>query len=214
MDKKEGKNWFGKKVSRRDFIKSTAVATAATAVGTIGFPNVLRGAQPPEVMIGHIHPLSGFLGYLGNQLKNGCEMAVQELNAAGGIKSLGGAKIKLLTADSEGKPDLSIPAVERLDRQGVVALTGCLQSSVTIVATQAAEKQKVPFVVSVAVADKVTARDFKYTFRIQPNAAQMGAQTVKYISEISQKAGSQVKTIAYLHDNTAFGFIWSPRSPG
>ena len=62
MDNKKEKNWLEKKVSRRDFIKSTAVATAATAVGTIGFPNVLRGAQPPEVVIGHIHPLSGFLG--------------------------------------------------------------------------------------------------------------------------------------------------------
>ena len=156
-----------------------------------GFPNVLRGAQPAEVIIGHIHPLSGFLGYLGNQLKNGCELAVEEINAAGGIKSLDGAKIKLLTADSEGKPDLSIPAVEKLDREGVVAVTGCLQSSVTIVATQVAEKQRVPFVVSVAVADNVTERGFKYTFRIQPNAAQMGAQTVQYISEIAKQAGSR-----------------------
>ena len=206
MAPKSKKHLLEKKVTRRDFIKKTAQATATAAVvGTIGFPNVLRGAQPAEVLIGHIHPLSGFLGYLGNQLKNGCEMAVEEINAAGGIKSLGGAKIKLLVADSEGKPDLSIPAVERLDREGVVALTGCLQSSVTIVATQVAEKQRVPFVVSVAVADKVTDRGFKYTFRIQPNAAQMGAQTVKYVAQIAQKAGVSLKTIAYLHDNTAFG---------
>lgn len=187
-------------------MKNAAKATATAAVvGTVGFPSVLRGAQPPEVVIGHIHPLSGFLGYLGNQLKNGCELAVEEINAAGGIKSLGGAKIKLLTADSEGKPDLSIPAVEKMDREGVVAVTGCLQSSVTLVATQVAEKQRVPFVVSVAVADKVTDRGFKYTFRIQPSAAQMGAQTVRYISEIAKKAGVPIKTIAYLHDNTAFG---------
>jgi len=200
------KDLLQKKVTRRDFIKNTAMATAAAAtVGTIGFPNVLRGAQAPEIVIGHIHPLSGFLGYLGNQLKNGCEMAAQEINAAGGIKSLGGAKIKLIASDSEGKPDLSIPAVERLDRAGAVAITGCLQSSVTLVASQIAEKQKVPFVVSVAVADEVTARGFKYTFRIQPNAAQMGAQTVKYIREIADKSGTQIKTIAYLHDNTAFG---------
>ena len=200
------KDLLQKKVTRRDFIKNTAMATAAAAtVGTIGFPNVLRGAQAPEIVIGHIHPLSGFLGYLGNQLKNGCEMATEEINAAGGIKSLGGAKIKLIASDSEGKPDLSIPAVERLDRAGAVALTGCLQSSVTIVASQIAEKQQVPFVVSVAVADEVTARGFKYTFRIQPNAAQMGAQTVKYIKEIADKSGTQIKTIAYLHDNTAFG---------
>ena len=203
--KQQKKNVLEKKVSRRDFMKGTAMATAAAAVGTIGFPNVLRGASPPDILVGHIHPLSGFLGYLGNQLKNGCVMAVKEINDAGGIKSLDGAKIKLLDADSEGKPDLSISAVERLDRAGVVALTGCLQSSVTIVATQVAEKQKVPFVVSVAVADEVTARGFKYTFRVQPNAAQMSAQTVKYISEIAKKKGQTVKTIAYLHDNTAFG---------
>lgn len=206
MTRKKRTNPFGKKVTRRDFMKNAAKATATAAVvGTVGFPSVLRGAQPPEVVIGHIHPLSGFLGYLGNQLKNGCELAVEEINAAGGIKSLGGAKIKLLTADSEGKPDLSIPAVEKMDREGVVAVTGCLQSSVTLVATQVAEKQRVPFVVSVAVADKVTDRGFKYTFRIQPSAAQMGAQTVRYISEIAKKAGVPIKTIAYLHDNTAFG---------
>ena len=136
-----------KGISRRDFIKGTAAMGAAAAVGTIGFPNVLRGAAPPEILIGHIHPLSGPLAYLGNQLKNGTVMAVNEINKAGGIKSLDGAKLKLLDADSEGKPDLSISGVERLDRAGVVAITGCLQSAVTIVATQVAEKYHVPFVV-------------------------------------------------------------------
>lgn len=194
-----------KGISRRDFIKGTAAMGAAAAVGTIGFPNVLRGAAPPEILIGHIHPLSGPLAYLGNQLKNGTVMAVNEINKAGGIKSLGGAKLKLLDADSEGKPDLSISGVERLDRAGVVAITGCLQSAVTIVATQVAEKYHVPFVVSVAVADEVTERGFKYTFRVQPRAAQMAPQTVKYISDVAKQAGEEVKTIAYIHDNTAFG---------
>jgi branched-chain amino acid transport system substrate-binding protein len=194
-----------KGISRRDFIKGTAAMGAAAAVGTIGFPNVLRGAAPPEILIGHIHPLSGPLAYLGNQLKNGTVMAVNEINKAGGIKSLDGAKLKLLDADSEGKPDLSISGVERLDRAGVVAITGCLQSAVTIVATQVAEKHHVPFVVSVAVADEVTERGFKYTFRVQPRAAQMAPQTVKFISDVAKQAGEEVKTIAYIHDNTAFG---------
>jgi len=192
-------------ISRRDFIKGTAAMGAAVAAGSIGFPNVLRGAAPPEILIGHIHPLSGPLAYLGNQLKNGTVMAINEINQAGGIKSLDGAKLKLLDADSEGKPDISISGVERLDRAGVVAITGCLQSAVTIVATQVAERHHVPFVVSVAVADKITERGFKYTFRVQPRAAQMAPQTVKFISDVAQQAGEKVKTIAYIHDNTAFG---------
>jgi len=200
--KKKGEN---QGISRRDFIKGTAAVGVAAAVGSIGFPSVLRGAVPPEIPIGNVLPLSGPLAYLGNQLKNGTAMAVNEINEAGGIRSLGGAKLKLLDADTEGKPDLSISGVERLDRAGAVAIMGCLQSAVTIVATQVAERQRVPFVVSVAVADKITERGFKYTFRLQPRAAQMAPQTVKFISDIARQAGEKVKTIAYIHDNTAFG---------
>lgn len=194
-----------KGISRREFMKTTATLGAAAAVGSIGFPNVLRGATPQDIVVGHIHPLSGFLGFDGQELKKGLMLAVKKINDAGGIKSLDGAKLKLIDADSEGKPALAIPAVERFHRAGAVAILGCYQSSVTLVATQIAEKLRVPFVVSVAVADKVTGRGFKFTFRTQPRAEQMASQTVKYIKEITQASGVTVKTIAYLHDNTAFG---------
>jgi len=199
--KKAGKNG----ITRRDFIKTTATMGALAAVGSIGFPNVLRGASPPAIPLGHIHPLSGFLGFDGQELKRGLMLAVKEINEAGGIKSLDGAKLKVLDADSEGKPNLAISAVERLHRAGAVAIMGCYQSSVTLVASQIAEKLRVPFVVTVGVADKITARGFKYTFRVQPSAEQMGAQSVAYIKEIAKAAGENVKTVAYLHDNTAFG---------
>jgi branched-chain amino acid transport system substrate-binding protein len=194
-----------KGMTRREFMKSTAVAGVAATVGTIGFPKVLRGADPKEILIGHIHPLSGALGFDGQELKKGMMLAVKEINDAGGIKSLDGAKLKLLDADSEGKPELAVSAVERFSREGVVAVMGAYQSAVTLVATQQAEKLQVPFVVTVAVADEVTARGFKYTFRVQPSAEQMASQTVKYVSEIAKATGQTVKTIAYLHDDTAFG---------
>ena len=192
-----------KGLSRRQFVKAGTTAAGAAAV-SMGFPSVLRAA-PKEIAIGHIHPLSGFLAFDGKELENGLKLAVSEINAAGGIKSQGGAKLKVLAADSEGKPDVAIREVERLSKAGAVAITGCYQSSVTLVATQIAEKFKTPFVVSVAVADKVTARGFKYTFRVQPNAMQMASQTMANLAAIVKSAGSSAKTIAYLHDNTAFG---------
>jgi len=149
--------------------------------------------------------LSGSLAFDGQEMRNGLLLAVKEINEAGGIKSMGGAKLKLLDADSEGKPELAISSMERLAKAGAVAVTGCYQSSVTLVATQVAEKLKVPFVVSVAVADEVTGRGFKYTFRIQPNSEQMATNTLQYLTEISKASGTPIKTIAYLHDNTAFG---------
>lgn len=201
MTKKSGKG----EATRRDFLKATAAAGAVATVGSLGFPNVLRGAEPKEILIGHLHPLSGSLAFDGQELKNGLVLAVQEINGAGGIKSLGGAKLKLLDADTEGKPEKAISEVERLFNAGVVAVTGCYQSAVTLVATQVAEKFRLPFVVSVAVADEVTSRGFKYTFRVQPNAEQMASQTVRYLAEIIKASGHSAKTIAYLHDNTAFG---------
>jgi hypothetical protein len=66
-----------KGMTRREFMKSTAAVGLVAAAGTIGFPNVLRGASPKEILIGHIHPLSGALGFDGQELKKrnqaGCE---------------------------------------------------------------------------------------------------------------------------------------------
>ena len=59
------------------------------AVGTIGFPNILRGAQPEEILIGQIHPLSGFLAFDGQEMRKAVMWGIQEVNDAGGIKSLG-----------------------------------------------------------------------------------------------------------------------------
>ena len=198
------KNITQQGLKRHSFVKAGIVGLAVMATVWIGFPG-LSQAAPAEIVIGHIHPLSGFLAFDGKELEDGLNLAVKEINDAGGIKSLGGAKLKLMAADSEGKPDVAIREVERLYNAGAVAITGCYQSSVTLVATQIAEKFQVPFVVSVAVADEVTARGFKYTFRVQPNAEQMAGQTVRNLAEIIKASGSAAKTIAYLHDNTAFG---------
>ena len=193
-----------KGISRREFIKSTAAVAAVATVGSLGFPNILRGAAP-EILIGHIHPLSGPLAFDGQEMKKAVMWGIREINDAGGIKSLGGAKLKLIDADSEGKPEKSISEVERLDRAGVVAITGCYQSAVAIVATQISEKVGIPFVVGVASANEITARGFKFTFRVQPPSVTFSENTLKYLAAIAESAGVNVKTIAYLHENTQFG---------
>ncbi len=194
-----------KGITRRDFLKTTGLAGAVAAAGSMGFPNILRGAAPPEIAIGHIHPLSGFLAFDGQEMKNAVMFGVKQVNDAGGIKSLGGAKLKLLDGDSEGKPEKAISEVERLHRAGAVAITGCYQSAVTIVATQTAEKLGVSFVVGVGSAEDITKRGFKFTFRVQPTSSMFVDQGLRYITEIASAANEKLKTIAYLHENTQFG---------
>ena len=193
-----------KGMTRREFIKGTATMAVASTVCSFGFPAILRAAAP-EILIGHIHPLSGPLAFDGQEMKNAVVWGIKEINDAGGIKSMGGAKLKLIDADSEGKPEKSISEVERLDRAGVVAITGCYQSAVAIVATQASEKAGIPFVIGVASANEITARGFKYTFRVQPPSMTFSENALKFMAEITKTTGVSAKTIAYLHENTQFG---------
>ena len=82
--------------SRRTILKTAA---AGAALGTLGAPAILR-AQAAPIKIGVLHPVTGPLSYSGTQSRAGALMAIEELNAAGGIKSLGGAKLEIIYADA------------------------------------------------------------------------------------------------------------------
>ncbi len=166
------------------------------------------GAAPAggTVKVGALYPLTGDLAKLGEENKNGLQLAIDEINAAGGIKSLGGAKIELVWGDSQGKPEIGISEVTRLvEQEKVVAIIGAYQSGVTTPATQEAERLGVPFIVSMAVSDKITERGFKYTFRICPKASWYAKDQVTFTKDLKELAGLDVKKVALLHEDTDFG---------
>ena len=187
-----------KTVSRRTFVTS---AGRAALCATLGVPTVVR-AQPKEILVGSIHPLTGPLAPDGASVANGCQLAIEQKNAAGGIKALGGARIKLVNADHQFKPQVGAAEAERLIREGAVALLGAFASAVAMQTTQIAEKHGIPHIVTVAVADEITERGFKTTFRVQPNATDMAVQTVKYVRELCTLKGVNFKTVAAIHENT------------
>ncbi|MEB3101665.1 ABC transporter substrate-binding protein [Ferviditalea candida] len=158
-----------------------------------------------EVKIGGLYPLSGGLASEGQDMANAVQMAVDEVNAAGGIKSLGGAKVVLDKADSEGKPQKGVSEVQRLDRDGVVGILGTYASGVALPATQEAEKAKIPFVVDIAVVNEITERGFKYTFRIQPPAKIMANNFLSYISMLNDKSSVKLSTAVLAHEDSVFG---------
>ena len=118
-------------VSRRTFLAgSTALATGAVAAPS------LVGAQPAAVKVGMIHPVTGFVAYNGQQSRLGGTMAIEDVNKAGGIKSMGGAKLEALLGDSQSKVEVGVSEVEKMNEQGVAAYIGCFQSPVGIAASQ------------------------------------------------------------------------------
>lgn len=163
-------------------------------------------AAVATIRIGGLWPLTGDLAKLGEENKQGMTLAIDEINAAGGIKSMGGAKIEVVWGDTQGKPDTGISEVERLTQQEkVVAIIGAYQSGVTTPATQAAERLKVPFVVSMAVSDQITERGFKYTFRTCPKASWYAKDQVTFLKDLKDLAGLTIKKVALLHEDTDFG---------
>src|SRR5476649_153837 len=150
------------KNQRRTFLKQTAALTAATAIPT------LARAQAAPVKIGVLHPVTGFLAYSGNLCRVGARLAVDEINAAGGIKSLGGARLEAAYADAQSKPEVGVSEVEKMNEAGVSAIVGSYASAICLATTQAAAKYNIPHVVDVGVADQIVERGLKNIFRFAP----------------------------------------------
>ncbi|MBA4419511.1 MAG: ABC transporter substrate-binding protein, partial [Syntrophus sp. (in: bacteria)] len=111
-----------------------------------------KPASPGKVKIGVIFPISGDLADKGKDSVNGIILAAEEINAAGGIAALDGAKLELIFGDTRGNPDIGVKETERLIKdQGVVAIIGTYQSSVTKPSTQVAERLETPFIVSISI---------------------------------------------------------------
>ncbi|HEV8440183.1 MAG TPA: ABC transporter substrate-binding protein [Methylomirabilota bacterium] len=184
---------------RREFLK-----TAATAGAIAGFPGLVR-AQAREVKVGYILPVTGPLAFEAALALNGILLAVDEINAAGGIKSLGGARITLLAGDTQNKVELGNSEAARLIDQGIAALIGPFSSLVAYSVRQVTEKNKTPFLLLAAVADNLCEGGLRYIFRMQPNGKGMATLTVNHMVEMAKAANTPVKRVAMMHEDGNFG---------
>jgi len=163
-------------------------------------------AADQVVKVGNIIPLSGPSASVGQQGKNAREMAVEEINSAGGIKSLGGAKLEMLYADSESKPEKGVAEAERLiNTEKVNVLTGCWNSAVTYPTTAVAERYGIPFIVPVSVADKITDQGFKNVFRIAAKDSWWTRDQFSFLKDMEAEFGAKVKKVAFVYENGDWG---------
>jgi branched-chain amino acid transport system substrate-binding protein len=187
---------------RRSFIKQSAALTAATAVG--GFPGIAMSQSGP-IKVGILHPVTGFLAYSGNLCRVGAKLAVDEINAAGGIKSLGGAKLEAIYADAQSKPEVGASEVEKLNEAGVSAIVGAYASAICLATTQAAAKYNIPHVVDVGVADQIVERGLKNTFRFAPGYKVVARQAINNLHIMNTLARKPAKTVMIIHEESLFG---------
>jgi len=178
---------------------------AAPAPAPTPTPAPAPSAPADPILIGSLHPLTGGLAQDGIAMDEAAQMAVDDINAAGGIASLGGAELVLVSADSQGSPDVGATEAQRMIDEGVVAIVGAYQSAVSINVAALAERTGVPFVIDVTVADAVITDESRYTFRIQPNATGNGVFGVQALVEIAALSGIEITKVAHLYDQSGFG---------
>ena len=149
--------------------------------------------------------MSGPSGPFGQNGVRGWNIAVDEINEAGGIKSLGGAKIKTVLRDSESSPKIGMAETEKLARTKAAAIVGCWNSAVTYPCTQLAEQYKIPWIVSMASMADIMRRGFKYSFRTIMEDTRMGETLVEYADSVGKKTGARAKAAVVMATDDAFG---------
>ena len=194
-------------ITRRDVLLG-ATATAAL------MPLAAR-AQTSEVVIGATYPLSGSGAQVGVDAQRAFETAVDIINndqdfdlplAKGlGLPGLGGAKIRIVYADTQGDPQKGRAEAERLiTQEKVCAILGSYQSAVAVTISQICERYQTPFLSADNSSPSLHRRGLKYYFRASPHDEMFSAGMFDFLDAMKKK-GAKADTLALFHEDTIFG---------
>jgi branched-chain amino acid transport system substrate-binding protein len=179
--------------------------------GTGGGARSTSAEKGGTIKIGVIQPLSGDLAETGNHNLDGLKFAADQINAAGGIKSLGGAKLKLIAQDDAGQPQNAIQAAAKMAKSDkVAAIIGAYTSSETIPLAQSMDRLKIPLIAATAASDLITNSGYKFVTRLgAPASANARAQVEFLKSGTMEKAGyPPIRRVATLVEDGDFGTAW------
>jgi len=180
------------------------LAAGAALAGTLSTPGI-GGAQARPVRIGLLHPVTGFVAYSGAQSRLGAQLAIDEVNAAGGIRSMGGARLEPVLGDTQAKVEVGVAEVEKMNEAGVAAIVGCFQSAIVLATTQTAAKYGIPYAVDVGASDLITTRGLKNVFRLKPGFGKCVDEAIKALDGINGGAGRVAKSAVIVHESSEFG---------
>jgi branched-chain amino acid transport system substrate-binding protein len=157
-----------------------------------------KKAAENTARVGIITSQTGSLAAFGEAHKNGYLIALDEINAKGGI---GGKKLELDFYDDQSKPDQAVQGVSKLvDQDHVPAILGSYSSESTKAIVPAITQRRVPLLIPTATADNVMDSHSPWVFRICAGAADYARATLSFL-----KDNGAPKTMAIVYENTNFG---------
>ncbi|HUI16777.1 MAG TPA: ABC transporter substrate-binding protein, partial [Alphaproteobacteria bacterium] len=184
-------------------LSRAALALVATALAAALLPALPAAAKDVDVAL--IVPLSGPWARQGLLERMGAEMAIDDINAAGGIKALGGAKLKLIVADTGDTPEKAKNAAQRVLAQNpdLAGGVGAWLSSFTLAVTEVTERAELPWL-TLSYSDQITSRGFHYVFQTSATGDRQAELALPTIVALAESAtGKKPTTTGIISDNTA-----------
>ncbi len=193
-----------KELTRRRF-SIMSLASVSLLASTAFMPAALAQGTPESVKVGLIAPMSGLYARFGQVMRMGAELAIEDINAAGGIAALGGAPLELVAIDSGDTTEKAKAAAQRMvaDHPEIVAATGSYLSSFTLAVTEVTERAQLPML-TLSYSDQITARGFRYIFQTSAAAGAQAGIAIPTVLDLAESAtGTRPKTVGIITDNTA-----------
>lgn len=173
-----------------------AMMSALFAVGSA------HAADP--LKIGVLFPLSGPMALIGNEAYQAAEVARDIINERGGVL---GRKVEFAVADAPDPKSANAEATRLIIREKVPLIAGSYASSLSLAASEVAEREGVLYWETVAVADKITRRNYQNIVRTTFNASMMGETAADFAKELAAKLGKEPKAlrVAVISEDSEFG---------
>jgi branched-chain amino acid transport system substrate-binding protein len=182
-------------LKQRILIASLSVLTLATTACGAG---AAGGGSGGTVNIGLLVPLTGPYAETGEMQQLGAQLAVDEINKAGGVKALGGAKLKLVVRDAGTQVSDSVSAMTSLLAPGnITAGIGTGITSNTIAATEVSEQRKTPWL-DVTFGDQLTSRGFRYLFITSPLSSELDKELFPAVQQLATDAKVDLTRVGLL----------------
>ncbi len=191
------------KLKRRWSITGIVLLAGTMIVCTFLAVHRDASAAPKDVKIGVVYPLSGAPARNGNLMVQGVKAAFGWVNDNGGIKSLDGAKLIPVIADTGSSVEGVASATERVCRDPeILMVMGSWASSFTMASTEITERLGIPQF-SISYSDALSERGFKWGFYLSPPSSSQADLGLVTVLGLGRGAGQVIKTAMFVGDNQA-----------
>ena len=174
-------------------LTATALVTSACGQGILGGDDKKNDKGP--ILLGMDIPLSGSSADIGPYMKNGGQLAIDEINAKGGVL---GRKLQLRAEDDACDPKTAVAAANKLVAAGITASVGGYCSGATLPTLPVFDRAKIPMIIPAANSTELVAQKLKHVFLVNGTGDQQAAAAMAWLTK------SGAKKVAVLDDNTSY----------